>query len=82
MSASPGASCDGFPPAERQRLLALPRIGPRVVARLESVGFRSLAGMRAAGLDAVVQAVCQQVGSRAWTNRRRALAPALAPVRD
>jgi len=71
------AQATQFPAAERQWLLTLPRIGPTVVERLEQAGYRSLEHLRAAGPDAVVEAVCRQVGSRAWGNRRRALAQAL-----
>jgi hypothetical protein len=66
-----------FNDADRRRLLLLPQIGPQVVVRLEAAGYDSLAGMRCDGLDAVLAAVCEQVGTRVWTNRRRALARAL-----
>jgi hypothetical protein len=66
-----------FDPQDRRRLLTLPQIGPVVVQRLESAGFESLEAMRRAGLDAVVAAVCQQIESQGWRNRRRALARAL-----
>lgn len=65
-----------FTTAERQRLLALPRIGPRVIDSLEAAGFHSLDAMRRTGLDAVVDVVCRQQGQVAWRNRRRALAAA------
>jgi hypothetical protein len=66
-----------FSPHDRQRLLALPQIGPVVVDRLEQAGFTSLEAMRIAGLDVVVGVVCRRLGSRAWLNRRRALARAI-----
>lgn len=66
-----------FDAADRACLLRLPQIGPKVVDRLEAAGFDSLDTMRRAGLDAVVKAVCAQVGNHAWANRRRALARAL-----
>lgn len=69
-----------FPATERQWLLKRPRIGPTVVDRLEQVGFGSLAHLRAAGADAVVEAVCRHLGSQVWGNRRRALARALLPA--
>jgi hypothetical protein len=67
-----------FTTAERERLLALPRIGPLVIESLEAAGFHSLDAIRRTGLDAVVDAVCRQQGQVAWRNRRRALAAALA----
>ena len=66
-----------FDPHDRDLLLRLPQIGPTVIDRLTAAGFDSLDMMRQAGLDAVVGAVCRQVGTRAWANRRRALARAL-----
>ena len=74
---TPASGGAHFSADERTRLLALPRIGPQVVDRLEAAGFHSLDAMRRAGLDAVIGAVCQQQGQAAWRNRRRALAPAL-----
>lgn len=74
------AQATQFPAAERQWLLNLPRIGPTVVDRLEQAGYGSLDHLRAAGPDAVVEAVCRQVGSRAWGNRRRALTQALSAL--
>lgn len=81
------ASCDAdpgrahraprFDPQDRAYLLRLPQIGPTVIDRLSAAGFHSLDTMRQAGLDKVVGAVCRQVGTRAWANRRRALARAL-----
>jgi hypothetical protein len=69
-----------FNPQDRAVLLSLPQIGPQVVQRLESAGFHSLDMMQRAGIDAVVAAVCRQVGTRAWANRRRALGRALGAV--
>jgi len=66
-----------FDAQDRARLLRLPQIGPTVIDRLAAAGFHSLDTMRQAGLDAVVGAVCRQMGTRAWANRRRALARAL-----
>jgi hypothetical protein len=66
-----------FDPQDRARLLVLPQIGPQVIQRLEAAGYRSLADLRAAGIDRVVAAVCRQVGNRAWANRRKALLRAL-----
>lgn len=62
-----------FPPEERQLLLNTPRIGPSVVARLESMGIDSLGKLRRLGVDSVVQSICDSAGNSAWANRRRAL---------
>lgn len=69
-----------FNAEERARLLAMPRIGPTVVERLEQAGFDSLDRLRAAGADAAVAAVCDRLGSVAWANRRRALQAALSAL--
>ena len=66
-----------FPPAERKLLLSTPRIGPSVVARLESMGIDSLGELRRLGVDRVVQSVCDGAGNSAWANRRNALLQAL-----
>lgn len=72
-----GADSGQFPAEERALLLTMPQIGPAVVARLEAAGFHSLQMLRECGVDAAVDAVCRQLGSGAWSNRRRALRRAL-----
>jgi len=64
----------------RKRLLAAPRIGPRVVERLEQAGFDSAAKMMAAGVAQMVAAVCATGGSPAWRNRQSALQAALTSM--
>lgn len=71
------APAAAFPPAERLLLLSLPRIGERVVERIEAQGVASLHDLRRQGVDRVVERICRQQGSPAWGNRRRALAHAL-----
>ncbi|MBP6901231.1 MAG: helix-hairpin-helix domain-containing protein [Burkholderiaceae bacterium] len=66
-----------FPAHERARLLAMPRIGPTVIQRLEQAGIASLARLQQIGVEAAVHAVCAQLGSVAWANRERALRSAL-----
>jgi hypothetical protein len=69
-----------FAPGERRLLLSAPRIGPTVVRRLEAQGIASLQELRHQGVDRVVDQVCAQIGTRAWTNRRGALMAALRGV--
>ncbi|MDE2369218.1 MAG: hypothetical protein KGN16_09610 [Burkholderiales bacterium] len=71
-----------FNETERRQLINAPGIGPRVVERLEQVGFDSLAAMQRSGTDAVVERVCRMLGSNAWTNRRRALNRLLAETAE
>ncbi len=62
-----------FSESERRVLLAAQRLGPRVIQRLEQIGVDSLAKLKAMGADAAVHRICEQLGSTAWANRRRAL---------
>jgi hypothetical protein len=68
----------GFPANERRLLLSLPRIGPTVVERIEAQGITSLHDLHRKGVDRVVEAICREMGTPAWANRRRALIEALA----
>lgn len=67
-----------FSPQERRLLLAEPRIGQRVVDRLEQAGLHSLAQMRGLGVARVLQLVCSNTSALAWANRRRPLERAMA----
>jgi hypothetical protein len=67
----------GFPADERRLLLSLPRIGPTVVARIEAQGIASLRDLQNRGVERVVDEVCRRIRTRAWANRRSALAGAL-----
>jgi hypothetical protein len=68
-------------------LLSLPRIGPTVVARIEAQGIASLRDLQRQvvvqtttqrhGVEHVVEEVCRRMRTRAWVNRRSALAGAL-----
>lgn len=76
----------GFAAHERQRLLAVRGIGPRVLDRLEEAGIHSLQDLRRVGVAAAVEAVCERMGCRSWVNRRDALErlldpPAVSPTR-
>ena len=54
-----------------------PRLGPRVLERLEQAGFDSAEKMLNAGVEQIVKVICDLDGSPAWRNRRSALAAAL-----
>lgn len=54
-------------------MLTVPGVGPAVIQRLESIGIHSLAELAQLGADQAVKRVCQQLGTRAWENRRKAL---------
>lgn len=66
-----------FSEDERVFLLATPRVGPGVVARLEEAGIDSLSALRHAGVEAVVKGVCDRLGTSGWANRQKALLRAL-----
>lgn len=61
-----------FPHEERRALLAVKGVGPTVVARLEQMGFQSLAQLsKAHALDIVAKAA-DIVGSTCWKNSPQA----------
>lgn len=59
-------------------MLTVPGVGPAVIQRLEAVGIHSLSDLACLGPDKAVKRVCQQLGTPAWENRRKALNTALA----
>lgn len=75
---------DGFSPAERARLLGLKGVGPTVIARLEQLGYRTLAQLAEADADDIVRRIAAHVGSTCWRNSpqaRTAIETALAAAR-
>ncbi|GAB6039917.1 hypothetical protein JCM17961_05900 [Endothiovibrio diazotrophicus] len=69
-----------FPPEQRKALLGVKGVGPTVVARLEQMGFESLAQLgRADALDVVSQASVI-VGSTCWKNSPQARAAIQAAI--
>lgn len=69
-----------FPPQERKALLAVKGVGPTVVARLEQMGYESLAHLsRAHALDIVAQGTAL-TGSSCWKNSPQARAAVQAAI--
>lgn len=69
-----------FSPEERKALLGVKGVGPTVVARLEQMGFASLAQLSEANaLDIVAQASAI-VGSTCWKNSPQARAAIQAAI--
>jgi len=69
-----------FPPEERKALLGVKGVGPRVVARLEQMGFESLAHLgKANALDIVSQASAI-TGATCWKNSPQARAAIQAAI--
>ncbi|MDD2699834.1 MAG: hypothetical protein PHH36_01220 [Sideroxydans sp.] len=69
-----------FPPEERKALLEVRGVGPSVAARLEQMGFESLAHLsRADALDIVSQDSAI-VGSSCWKNSPQARAAVQAAI--
>ncbi|MDE2369138.1 MAG: helix-hairpin-helix domain-containing protein [Burkholderiales bacterium] len=62
-----------FSEEERTLLLGARGLGPAVIERLEEVGVDSVDRLTRLGAEAAVAAVCAHLGTRAWTNRLRAL---------
>ena len=57
-----------FLPSERKALLAVKGIGPTVVARLEQMGYESLAHLSKANTLDIVSKASSIVGSTCWKN--------------
>lgn len=54
------------PPSERERMLAVPLCGERVIARLESIGVRGLADLRGRDPYALMHEINLQAGRTIW----------------
>ena len=63
-----------FLPSERKALLAVKGIGPTVVARLEQMGYESLAHLSKANALDIVSKASSIVGSTCWKNSPQARA--------
>lgn len=61
-----------FPPEERKALLSVKGVGPAVVARLEQMGFESLADLSKANALDIVSQASAIVGSTCWRNSPQA----------
>lgn len=79
MASNPSADA-GFAGSERAALLALRGVGPTVIARLEQLGYRSLAELRDADRATVCQKVAARIGTTCWRNSPHAIAAIRAVV--
>ena len=61
-----------FPPSERKALLAVKGVGPTVVARLEQMGYESLAHLSNANALDIVAKASAIVSSTCWKNSPQA----------
>jgi hypothetical protein len=61
-----------FPDEERAQLLMLKGVGPTVIARLEQIGYWSLAQLADEDAAAVTKQVSQWIGSTCWHNSPQA----------
>jgi hypothetical protein len=69
-----------FPAAERKALLAVKGVGPTVVARLEQMGYSSLAHLSKANTLDIVSKASAIVGSTCWKNSPQARAAINAAI--
>lgn len=69
-----------FPLEERSALLAVKGVGPTVVARLEQMGFESLAHLAKANALDIVSTAADIVGSTCWKNSPQARAAIQAAI--
>ncbi|WP_454731278.1 MULTISPECIES: helix-hairpin-helix domain-containing protein [Cupriavidus] len=63
-----------FSEKDRAALLAVKGVGPTVVARLEQMGFRSLAQLAVASVTDIVTTAASLTGSTCWKNSPQARA--------
>ena len=69
-----------FPIEERRALLNVKGVGPTVVARLEQMGFESLAHLGKANALDIVSTAAAMVGSTCWKNSPQARAAIQAAI--
>lgn len=69
-----------FSPEERKALLGVKGVGPTVVARLEQMGFASLAQLGEANALHIVSQAAAIVGSTCWKNSPQARAAIQAAI--
>ena len=69
-----------FSATERAAVLAVKGVGPRVVARLEQLGYHTLSGLVGADVDEIVCRASALVGSTCWRNSPHARAAIAAVV--
>lgn len=69
-----------FSPEERKALLGVKGVGLTVVARLEQMGFASLAQLSEANALDIVSQVSAIVGSTCWKNSPQARAAVQAAI--
>lgn len=63
-----------FSTTERQALLSLKGVGPKVIERLEQLGFHSLTDLKNSTVDDITQQAASMVGSTCWKNSPQAKA--------
>ncbi|RQO59890.1 Pathogenicity locus [Paucibacter sp. KBW04] len=69
-----------FSTEERQSLLAVKGVGPTVIARLEQMGFSSLAQLADADADDILTQGALLSGSSCWKNSPQARAAVQAAI--
>jgi predicted RecB family nuclease len=69
-----------FPAEERKSLLGVKGVGPTVVARLEQMGYESLAHLSKANTLDIVSKASAIVGSTCWKNSPQARAAIQAAI--
>jgi nucleotidyltransferase/DNA polymerase involved in DNA repair len=75
----------GFSNSEKQKMLALKGVGETVIARLEQIGFSSLAALATQDPLELTRQISQMLGSTCWHNSpqaRRAITDIVALAID
>lgn len=74
-----------FPDHERSVLLRVKDVGPKVIERLEQMGFSSLAELAGASAPEITQWIAAELGATCWRNSpqaRAAITSAIAAARQ
>ena len=64
----------GFPESEKERMRRLKGVGDTVIARLEQIGFSSLAQLAEEDASSITLQISQMMGSTCWHNSPQARA--------
>ena len=62
----------GFPESDKERMRRLKGVGDTVIARLEQIGFSSLAQLAEEDASSITLQISQMMGSTCWHNSPQA----------
>ena len=74
------SSMPGFSASERALLLGVKGVGPRVIERLEQVGYASLPALALADADDILRRIAAMLGTTCWRNSPQARQAIIAAI--